>query len=360
MTYTGRASHYFRTTADHVPSVPKPNQCITSLQIAQALQSPGPWNSISMDSREAPPFGYTSILVMLIIFQAAIVYSDHELYILALAQLLRSPCLLQAWCSTMSQTTHGIISHYFCSLGMALNRTALHFEISPQSETDKLEQTIDLRQYLQVYCNYCSTMVQTPPLAEFAYNNTLSVPMAFHLSLPTRLPPKHLSPWTWPCIGTCQVSSMTWWAAQQLWLPHCWSSCRYQACWFPTNPCSGFKMGSGLCLRPNFYIPGLPRNSPTISWTYEGPGTASTHSSTLWLLTALSHTPVFQSPCWEPTTTQSDCVQPLSMGFPICKEQGVWDWQWKRHHEWSSRKSAQRGLSWKRMGSDECIIKREE
>src|SRR5882724_2959140 len=65
---------------------------------------------------------------------------------------------------------------FFHSLGMALHMK-LHFTLGYHPEgdgqTEQMNQTLE--QYLRVYCNYQQdNWSKLLPLAEFAYNNTLS------------------------------------------------------------------------------------------------------------------------------------------------------------------------------------------
>jgi len=69
------------------------------------------------------------------------------------------------------------ISHFFCSLGTALD-IRLHFTSGYHMETNsQVEWTNQmLEQYLHVYCNYQQdNWSELLPLAEFAYNNAPSV-----------------------------------------------------------------------------------------------------------------------------------------------------------------------------------------
>ena len=68
------------------------------------------------------------------------------------------------------------ISHFFCSLGKALNMK-LHFtsgyHLEGDGQTEQVNQTLE--QYIRIYCNYqqdnwCSLL----PIAKFCYNNTPS------------------------------------------------------------------------------------------------------------------------------------------------------------------------------------------
>jgi hypothetical protein len=68
------------------------------------------------------------------------------------------------------------VSHFFCSLGKALNMK-LHFTSGYHPEGDGQTECVNqtLEQYLQIYCNFqqdnCHILL---PIAEFCYNNTLS------------------------------------------------------------------------------------------------------------------------------------------------------------------------------------------
>ena len=66
-----------------------------------------------------------------------------------------------------------IISHFFCSLGKALD-IRLHFtsryHLEGDGQTEWMNQTLE--QYLQIYCNYQQdNWSELLPLAEFSYNN---------------------------------------------------------------------------------------------------------------------------------------------------------------------------------------------
>src|SRR5205807_610539 len=68
------------------------------------------------------------------------------------------------------------VSHFFCSLGKALDM-CLHFTSGYHPEgdgqTERTNQTVE--QYLRVYCNYQQdNWAELLPLAEFAYNNAPS------------------------------------------------------------------------------------------------------------------------------------------------------------------------------------------
>jgi len=69
------------------------------------------------------------------------------------------------------------VSHFFCSLGTALDMR-LHFTSGyhpeANSQAERTNQTLE--QYLHVYCNYQQdNWSELLPLAEFAYNNAPSV-----------------------------------------------------------------------------------------------------------------------------------------------------------------------------------------
>ena len=68
------------------------------------------------------------------------------------------------------------VSHFFCSLGTALNMK-LHFTLGYHPEGDGQTEWSNqtLEQYLQVYCNYQQdNWADLLPLAEFSYNNAPS------------------------------------------------------------------------------------------------------------------------------------------------------------------------------------------
>jgi IS30 family transposase len=69
------------------------------------------------------------------------------------------------------------VSHFFHSLGKALDMI-LHFtsKYHPEGDgqTERANQTLE--QYLRIYCNYQQdNWSELLPLAEFAYNNALSI-----------------------------------------------------------------------------------------------------------------------------------------------------------------------------------------
>jgi len=68
------------------------------------------------------------------------------------------------------------VSHFFCSLGTALDMR-LHvtsgYHLEANGQVEQTNQT--LKQYLHIYCNYQQdNWSELLPLAEFAYNNALS------------------------------------------------------------------------------------------------------------------------------------------------------------------------------------------
>ena len=141
-----------------------------------------PWNSISMDFIEQLPAssGFTAILVIVdCLSKQALFIPTHD--------TITSPELAQLFLLHVF-SKHGVpvhvtsdrgtefISHFFCSLGKALNMK-LHFtlgyHLEGNGQTERSNQTLE--QYLRVYCNYQQdNWSDLLPLAEFAYNNTPS------------------------------------------------------------------------------------------------------------------------------------------------------------------------------------------
>src|SRR5882724_9206338 len=165
------------TTCSHAkPVCHKPYGLLKQLLIPEK-----PWNSISMDFIEKlPPSSiYTSILVIV----------DHlskQSLFIPTHNTITSPQLAQLFILNIF-SKHGVPSHvtsnrstkfvsHFQSLRTALDMK-LHFTSGYHPEgdgqTERTNQTLD--QYLQVYCNYQQdNWSELLPLAEFAYNNTLS------------------------------------------------------------------------------------------------------------------------------------------------------------------------------------------
>jgi hypothetical protein len=141
-----------------------------------------PWNSISMDFIEQllDSSSYTAILFIIDhLSKQAIFIPTHD--------TITSPDLARLFLLHVF-SKHGIpshvtldqgmefVSHFFCSLGKALNMI-LHFTSGYHLEGDgQMEQgNQSLEQYLCIYCNYQQDhWSELLPLAEFAYNNALS------------------------------------------------------------------------------------------------------------------------------------------------------------------------------------------
>src|SRR5882724_5751094 len=166
------------TTCSHAKPVRhKPYGLLKQLPIPEK-----PWNSISMDFIEKlpPSSSYTSILV-------SVDHLSKQLLFIPTHDTITSPQLAQLFVLHIF-SKHGIlshvtsdrsmefVSHFFCSLGTALNMK-LHFTSGYHPEgdgqTEQMNQT--LGQYLRVYCNYQQdNWSELLPLAEFTYNNTPS------------------------------------------------------------------------------------------------------------------------------------------------------------------------------------------
>src|SRR5882672_3885073 len=125
------------------------------------------------------------------------------------------------------------VSHFFRSLGKALNMK-LHFTSGyhPKGNGQTKRTNETLEQYLRVYCNYQKdNWSKLLPLAEFAYNNTLSATTGitpffankgYHLNLTVH--PKHdlASARTYNFVTDLDELH------QQLWQHIAEAQCRYQ------------------------------------------------------------------------------------------------------------------------------------
>jgi hypothetical protein len=161
------------------PKVPchKPYSLLKQLPIPEH-----PWNSISMDFIEQLPSssGFTSILVVIdrLSKQCIFVPTHDTISSPELAKLFLLHVFSKHGVPSHITSNRGpeFISHFFCSLGKALN-ICLHFTSSYHPEGDGQTERMNqmLEQYLQIYSNYQQdNWSKLLPLTEFAYNNTPS------------------------------------------------------------------------------------------------------------------------------------------------------------------------------------------
>ena len=159
------------------PQRHKPHGLLKQLPIPICL-----WNSISMDFIETLLTSSSCDAILVIIdqltkqgiFILTTIHCTSEdlaiLFILHMFSKHRVPEHVASNCGLE------FISHFFCSLGKALDMN-LHFTSSyypkGDSQTEQTNQTLE--QYLHIFCNYqqdnCYTLL---PLVEFAYNNAPS------------------------------------------------------------------------------------------------------------------------------------------------------------------------------------------
>ena len=139
-----------------------------------------PWNSISMDFIETLPTssGCNSILVIVdqlskqgIFIPTTIHCTSKDLAMLFVMHMFSKHGVPE---HVTSNCGPEFVSHFFCSLGKALDMK-LHFTSGYHLEGDRQTEWTNqtLEQYLQIFCNYQQDNWYTL-LAEFAYNNTLS------------------------------------------------------------------------------------------------------------------------------------------------------------------------------------------
>jgi len=120
-----------------------------------------PWNSISMDFIKKLPFssGFDTILVIVdcLSKQAIFIPTHDTITSVELVCLFVTHVFSKHGVPSHVTSNHGseFVSHFFCSLGTALNMR-LHFTSGYHPETNgQAEQTNQtLEQYLHIYCNY--------------------------------------------------------------------------------------------------------------------------------------------------------------------------------------------------------------
>ena len=130
-----------------------------SLQQLSILERP--WNSISMDFIEKLPFssGFNTILIIVdcLSKQAIFIPTHDTITSVELACLFVTHVFSKHGVPSHVTSNHGseFVSHFFCSLGTALDMR-LHFTSGYHPETNgQAEQTNQtLEQYLHIYCNY--------------------------------------------------------------------------------------------------------------------------------------------------------------------------------------------------------------
>ena len=145
--------------------------------LKQLLVPERPWNSISMDFIEHLPnsSGHTALLIVVdrLSKQGIFIPTTDDITAPELARLFivhvfskhRVPAYVT--CDRGSE----FISHFFCSLGTALDMK-IHFTSGYHPEgdgqTERLNQTLE--QYLRIFCNYQQdNWSEILPLAEFTY-----------------------------------------------------------------------------------------------------------------------------------------------------------------------------------------------
>src|SRR6266700_5670119 len=152
----------------------KPYGLLKLLPIPECL-----WNSISMDFIEQLPLssGFTSILVVVDHLSKQCIFIPMHDTIMApeLAKLFLLHVFLKHGVPSHITSDRGseFVSHFFCSLGKALD-IRLHFTLGYHPEGDGQTERMNqmLEQYLRIYCNHQQdNWSELLPLAEFAYNN---------------------------------------------------------------------------------------------------------------------------------------------------------------------------------------------
>jgi len=140
------------------------------------------WNSISMDFIKKLPFssGFNTILVIVdwLLKQAIFTPTHNTITSVELACLFMVHVFSKHRVPSHVMFNHGskFVSHFFCSLGTALDMR-LHFTSRYHPKANgQMEWTNQiLEQYLRVYCNYQQdNWSKLLPLAEFSYNNAPS------------------------------------------------------------------------------------------------------------------------------------------------------------------------------------------
>jgi len=158
-------------------------QCHRPYGSLQQLPIPEhPWNSISMDFIEKLPSssGFDTILVIVdrLLKQAIFIPTHNTITSAELACLFVIHVFSKHGVPSHVTSDRGseFVSHFFCSLGTALDMR-LHFtsgyHLEANGQAEWTNQTLE--QYLCVYCNYQqNNWSKLLPLAEFAYNNAPS------------------------------------------------------------------------------------------------------------------------------------------------------------------------------------------
>ena len=161
-------------------SKPQYHRPYGSLQQLPILECP--WNSISMDFIEklSSSSGFDTILVIVdCLSKQAIFIPTHDT--ITSAELVRLFVIHvfskhRVLSHVTSDCSSEFVSHFFCSLGTALDMK-LHFTSGyhPEANSQAEQTNQTLEQYLCLYCNYQQdNWSELLLLAEFAYNNALS------------------------------------------------------------------------------------------------------------------------------------------------------------------------------------------
>ena len=141
-----------------------------------------PWNSISMDFIEQLPLssGFTSILIVIDCSskQCIFIPTHDTITFLELTKLFLLHVFSKHGVPSHITSDRGseFVSHFFCSLGKALD-IRLHFTSGHHSEGDSQTEWMNqtLEQYLRIYSNYQQdNWSELLSLAEFSYNNAPS------------------------------------------------------------------------------------------------------------------------------------------------------------------------------------------
>src|SRR5882724_1210339 len=150
--------------------------------LKQLLILAKPWNSISMDFIEKLPSSSSYTLILVIVDhlskQSLFIPTHDTIMSPQLAQLFVLHVFSKHGVPSHVTSNHSMefISHFFQSLGTALDMK-LHFtsRYHPEGDGQTKQTNQTLEQYLRDYCNYQQdNWSELLPLAEFAYNNTLS------------------------------------------------------------------------------------------------------------------------------------------------------------------------------------------
>ena len=152
--------------------------------LTQLLVPKEPWNCISTDFIEKLPrsSGYTATLMVVdrLTKQAIFIPTHDTITSAELTKLFVLHIFSKHGVPSHVTSDWGskFVSHFFCSLGKALDITLhftsrYHLEGDGDGQTERTNQTLE--QYIWVYSNYQQdNWSELLPLAEFAYNNAPS------------------------------------------------------------------------------------------------------------------------------------------------------------------------------------------